>query len=110
MKFRVAISCIIGLTMSGANAGQIGIGKVEEITNIIGSSKAFGIKMSSDATGVCAGQFIQIQESNFGGNLEAYKFAFSLANTALAANKRIRIHNYSNDDCNGATFIGLYKK
>jgi hypothetical protein len=110
MKLSTSITTAILLTFTNASfAGEIAKGKVEEVLNIVGSEKQFGINMSSGATGPCAGQWIYFKESNPSQNIDNYKFAFSLATTALVADKRIRIHNYSSDTCDGATFIGLYK-
>ena len=71
--------------------------------------KEFSVRLSAGATGPCANQWMSIHETNFGGNLESYKFAFSLVAMAFASDKKTRIHNYSSDDCEGATFVGIYK-
>lgn len=100
----------LSLILSGnAVAGEIANGKVEEVTNIVGNEKQFGIKLSAGSSGVCAGGFMYIKASSFGDDIDSYKQAFSLATTALVADKRIRVHNYTGDSCHGATFIGLYK-
>lgn len=92
-----------------AVAGQIANGKVEVVTNIVGSEKQFGIKLSTGSSGLCAGKFMYIKASSFGNDIDSYKQAFSLATTALVADKRIVLHNYTDNSCHGATFIGLYK-
>ena len=91
------------------NAGEIARGNIDEMYNSLSGQNAFGILMSATSLGPCAGRWVKIQEANFPNNIESYKFAFSMAMTAIATGKKIRIHNYSSDSCDGATFIGLYK-
>lgn len=106
MKFFLAILLLLSFT---ANAGQIAKGEVSEVVNLIGSGEVFGVRLSKDSSGVCAGEWIVFRQSNFNGNIESYRFAFSMATTALVSGKQVRIHNYKNDACDGPTFIGLYK-
>jgi hypothetical protein len=110
MKLSKCIITAALLTFTNAIfAGEIARGKVEEVINIAGTDKQFAVKMSAGSTGPCAGQWIYFKESNPNQNIDNYKFAFSLATTALVADKKIRIHNYPSNTCDGATFIGLYK-
>ncbi len=42
-------------------------------------------------------------------SLASYNQSFSLAVTALTTDKKVRIHNYSSDSCEGANFISVNK-
>ena len=91
-------------------AGQVAYGDIVEIANIAGSDEQFAIRMSTDSTGDCAGsgQWLFFRKDNFIENNDSYKFAFSMATAALMANKKVRIHNYADNKCDGVTFIGVY--
>lgn len=109
MKLRTFLTLGIFVFSSSCYAGEVAKGQIIEVANLIGQDKLFSIKMSPDSTGPCAGQWVKFKEENFAGNLENYKFAFSIALTALASDKKVRVHNYINDTCDGVTFIGVYK-
>jgi predicted Na+-dependent transporter len=109
MISKLLIPVVLCVLASNIQAGEIARGQVEEVVNIIGSEKLFGVILSASASGVCAGKWIRFKEINFGDNSESYKFAFSMATTAVVSGKNVRVHNYSSDSCDGATFIGLYK-
>lgn len=107
MKGRLVISLVSFLPF-GALAGEIAKGEVSEVVNVLGAEKMFAVHLKQGANGVCGNTWIKIREANFNGNIESYKFAFSLATTALFTNKKIRTHNYTDDACDGATFICLF--
>ncbi|GEM_PF-1730401 len=107
MQLKLLIALCVFVSLS--HAGQVAKGHIDEMVNQVNNNKNFGVKMSATSTGPCAGQWVWFNEANFSGNLESYKFAFSLAATALVSDKEVRIHNYTNDACDGVTFIGLYK-
>lgn len=109
MKFRVFIGLVFVVASSNLYAGEVAKGEIEEIYNTVSGKKEFGVRMSADSTGPCAGQWVRFREANFPDNIESYKFAFSMAMTAIATGKKIRAHNYSNNECDGVTFMGLYK-
>jgi len=109
MKAKIFLAVILSVLLTNVEAGQVAYGEIEEMANTISGHKLFAIKMSASSTGPCAGQWVQITESSFGTNIEAYKFAFSMAAMAIASGKKIRAHNYSSDSCSGVTFIGVYK-
>jgi hypothetical protein len=109
MKSKFLHAVLLLAITSSIHAGELAKGQVEEVVNIIGSEKVFGVRLSESASGVCAGQWVRFKEANFGSNTESYKFAFSMATAAVVSGKNVRIHNYTDNSCDGATFIGLYK-
>lgn len=109
MSKKILSLALFSLIAVGTQAGQVARGQIDEMVNLIGVEKLFSIRMSASSAGPCAGQWVKFKESNFAGNLESYRFAFSLAATAIVSGKSIRVHNYSGNSCDGVTFIGLYK-
>jgi hypothetical protein len=101
----------VSLVLSSISyAGQVAYGDIIEIVNIAGTRDEFGIRMSVDSTGDCTGpdKWIFFKKDNFTDNNESYKFAFSIATAALMANKKVRVHNYTDNQCDGVTFIGVF--
>lgn len=109
MKTRVLCALLLLGGWLNVEAGEVAKGSIDEVVNLIGSEKLFALKMSSNSRGPCAGTWVKFKKSNFESNLESYNFAFSMATAALISGKKIRVHNYTNDSCDGVTFIGLYK-
>ncbi len=89
-----------------SQAGEIAKGTVAEVTNIVGSEKKFGIRLKAGGSGPCAGNWMFIHSDNL--DIDSYRAAFSLATAALVSGNQVRIHNYSSDDCHGATFVSIY--
>ncbi|MDX1303030.1 DUF5992 family protein [Photobacterium sp.] len=109
MKLRVMF-LVIGLLLSSTSyAGEVARGEIDELVNLIGNERLFAVFMSTSSSGPCAGKWVRFKEANFGNNPEGYKFAFSMAATALASGKKVRLHNYLSDSCDGVTFIGVSK-
>jgi hypothetical protein len=78
---------------------------VLEVANHAGlDSKNFAVKVEG-GIGPCVG-WVYFEEEN-APSTSAHNQAFAIALTALTAGKKVRIHNYSDDSCSGATFISI---
>lgn len=107
MKAFVKLISVLALFVSGqVFSGQLAMGPLDQVTNILTTEKQFAIKLAAGSTGPCLG-WIYVKESSFAGDIAAYNRFFTLATTALIAGRQVRIHNYVNDACDGATFIAV---
>ena len=79
---------------------------ITEIASSSSNQDVFYLKLSG-GTGLCSGQYIIFPASK-SQSKESYNQAFSIALTAAASGKKIRAHNYEDDSCRGANFIGMF--
>lgn len=77
---------------------------VLEVANHATGGKNFAVKIEG-GTGVCTGWVYFFEDQ--APSAATYNQAFSIALTAVTAGKKVRIHNYTDDSCTGATFISL---
>lgn len=85
---------------------------IVEIANTNNNTKDFAMFLEG-GTGICntsARYIISFPENKFQSqSQESYKQAFSLALSAFATGKKVRIHNFEDDSCNKANFISVSK-
>ena len=105
---RKALLVITLLTISiGAQAGElIRDGLIAEIGNTYSNGKDFTIKVES-GTGLC-NTWVVFPE-NKAGSASNHEQAFQIALAAATNNKKVRIHNFENNSCEGANFISLMR-
>ncbi|MBU1619312.1 MAG: hypothetical protein KJ556_03375 [Gammaproteobacteria bacterium] len=77
---------------------------LEVANHATGNGKNFAIKIEG-GTGPCSGWVYFMEDK--APSSATYNQAFSMALAALAGDKKVRIHNYTDDDCTGATFIAI---
>lgn len=100
----IAIALISLPTMCFAGELTKGATVLEVANHATGNGKYFAVKVDS-GVGPCNG-WIYFQEDG-AASLATYNQAFSIALTALTADKKVRIHNYLSDSCVGASFIAI---
>ncbi|ABE53501.1 hypothetical protein Sden_0204 [Shewanella denitrificans OS217] len=102
----LAVTCL--LLPSFASAGELTIGAtvLEVATNATGSGKNFAIKVEG-GVGPCNGWIYFLEDS--AASAATYSQAFSIALTALSSDKKVRVHNFTDDACTGARFISISK-
>ncbi|TDF42313.1 hypothetical protein EYS14_05665 [Alteromonadaceae bacterium M269] len=107
MKIRAALLSLF--ISSSALSGELVRGAtIEEVANTASNLKVFYIKVKG-GNGPCANRSIIFPASQ-APSPEAYERAFSIALAAAASGKKIRAHNYIDDDCHGAGFIGMFSE
>ena len=94
------------LILSGAaHAGELSRGStVAEVGNTNHNSKDFAIRIETGA-GICSG-WIVFPEAK-AASASTHNQAFLIALTAATEGKKVRIHNFENNSCDGANFISL---
>ncbi|MCE9687163.1 DUF5992 family protein [Shewanella sp. AS16] len=78
---------------------------ITEIASSSNNQDVFYLSLSG-GTGPCANASILFPAAK-SQSKESYAQAFAIALAAAASGKKIRIHNYENDSCVGANFIGM---
>ena len=96
------------LTVSiGVSAGElIRGGLIAEIGNTYSNGKDFAIKVEG-GSGLC-NTWVVFPE-NKAASPSNHEQAFQIALTAAANNKKVRIHNFDSNSCEGANFISLMR-
>jgi hypothetical protein len=79
---------------------------LEVANHATGNGKNFAIKVEG-GVGPCTGWIYFLEDS--AASPAAYSQAFSIALTALSADKKVRVHNFIDDACIGAKFISISK-
>jgi len=90
-----------------AYAGELIQGAtVVEVANTYNNGADFAIKVEG-GTGVCStASYIVFPESKQ-QSADSNKQAFSIALTALTTGRKVRIHNFEDNACDGANFISI---
>ncbi len=102
--FLILIFLLINISFS--QAGVIAEGKITRISNISQNQDAFAIYV--EGTGICSNQYIPFFIINFPNNSSsAYNRAYTNALLSFLTGAKVKIYNYNNDDCNGASYIEL---
>jgi hypothetical protein len=93
-----AFNCLGGELTKGST--------VLEVASNGSNAANFAVKVTG-GTGLCSGwiYFPEVKVSS----ITTYNQSFTLATMALAADKKVRIHNYSDNSCTGADFISVSK-
>ncbi|KAF7763155.1 hypothetical protein PUND_b0495 [Pseudoalteromonas undina] len=78
---------------------------VTEVASSSSNMDVFYLKLSG-GTGPCANSSV-IFPAIKSQSKESYNQAFSIALAAVSSGKKIRVHNYEDDSCHGANFIGI---
>lgn len=107
MLVRIFIFSIFLLSPFFVLAGELVRGAtIIEVASSSNNNDVFYVKLSG-GTGPCANGSVLFPAAK-SQSKESYNQAFSIALTAVTSGKKIRIHNYENDTCTGANFIGIY--
>ena len=102
---RIVLLVVLAMQPAVSTAGELTKdATVLEVANHATGGKNFAVKIEG-GTGVCTGWVYFFEEQ--APSAATYNQAFSIALTALTAGKKVRIHNYTDDSCTGATFISL---
>lgn len=108
---RSASAFLVFLTASIAcNAGELVVdASILEVANTNTGDASFAVKIQG-GTGVCAGSSVWIVFPEVRKASDAsYNQAFAAALAALASDMKVRIHNFVDNSCGGATFISISK-
>jgi predicted dinucleotide-binding enzyme len=105
--FRMAIPLLCFFGSGACIAGElIRDAVIVEVANTYSGGADFAIRVEG-GTGVCAGTtFIVFPESRK-ASVASFNQAFAAALAALASDKKVRIHNFVDDSCSGASFISV---
>ena len=79
---------------------------ITEVASSGDNKDVFYVKLKG-GTGPCANGSVEFP-ANKSQSEKSYNQAFSIALAAAMSGKMIRIHNYSNNECSGANFIGVF--
>ena len=104
----IALSIALPL---GANAGElIKDATIVEVSNTSSGGPDFAIILQG-GTGVCASTTTALIKFPEPANQsdDSYKQAFSLALSALTTGMKVRVHNFADNSCAGASFIAVSK-
>jgi Family of unknown function (DUF5992) len=79
---------------------------IVEVTNTAYGGAEFAVRLSG-GTGVCVGTpFIVFPEAK-ASSATSHKQAIANSLLAFSTGKKVRIHNFQDDSCNGANFISI---
>jgi hypothetical protein len=104
---KVGLIALAILTPSLSNAGELVKGAtILEVASSNGNQDVFWVRFSG-GTGPCANASVDFPASK-SQSKESYNQSFSIALSAAATGSKIRVHNYEDDNCQGANFISVY--
>jgi hypothetical protein len=94
-----------------AHAGQLVTGAtVLEVANTNTGDASFAVRIEG-GSGICTGtspHWIVFPDSRKASSA-SYSQAFAIALAAIASEKKVRIHNFIDDSCAGASFISIVR-
>ena len=98
-----ACNCLAGELVREAIVAEVASNGTANAVN-------FGVRVEG-GTGLCTNWifFPQTKSASLHLSEATYNHAFSLATTALATGQKVRIHNYTGNECNGADLISVSK-
>jgi len=108
MYLSIALFTLISFQLS---AGElVNNAKITRMANISGNVDGFYLNLDGSGTGPCVGTpiFFKVEKMP-GQSKEALNRAVSLASMAFMMDLYVQIHNYSDDDCYGASYIRISK-
>lgn len=98
------------LVCESAQAGYIVVGAtVTHVSSTNGNNQAFQVQVAG-GTGPCAnatGSWV-IFPLSAAADADAHKRAYAAALLALTTGMRVTFVNYSNDSCNGASYVDIH--
>lgn len=105
---KVVSACLLSLTFTAVQAGElVRDAMIAEVSNTNNDDASFAIRIEG-GTGVCSGPSVWIVFPQIRSASDAsYNQAFAAALAALAAEKKVRIHNFDDNTCAGANFISV---
>jgi len=105
---RILISVLCILVSGTCVAGElIKNALIVEVANTSQGGADFAVRLEG-GTGVCVGEWIVFPESSK-ASVASFNQAFAVALAALAAEKKVRIHNFTDNSCSGANFISVIR-
>ena len=106
-----AVACAITMvTCAEANAGYlVSNATITHVANTAGNYSVFVVQVAG-GTGPCAnGATIWITfPVSAAPDADTHRRAYSAAMTALVTGMHVSIYNYTNDNCDGASYIDLF--
>jgi hypothetical protein len=104
----IAIALATGFCAQ-ANAGLLASGAtISHLANTSNDSTTFALQLVG-GSGPCTGGTIWIWfPVSAAADADAHKRAYATAMMAIATGLRVSIHNYTNDNCDGASYIEVY--
>ncbi|WP_064791924.1 DUF5992 family protein [Shewanella woodyi] len=106
MNLKYIVVLLLFFTSQQVTSGELVRGAtIIEIASSSSNQDVFYLSLSG-GTGPCAGKSILFPASK-SQSKESYNQAFSIALAAAASGKKIRAHNYEDDSCREANFIGM---
>ncbi|MCG7547476.1 DUF5992 family protein [Pseudoalteromonas sp. Of7M-16] len=105
MKKMLCLSLFILPFYSGAGE-LVRDAVITEVASTSSNKDVFYVKLSG-GTGPCANGSVEFP-ANKSQSEQSYNQAFSIALAASMSGKKVRIHNYSNNECSQANFIGVF--
>jgi len=106
-KFAVLILLILPSITWAAGSDLVLDAVVTSVANTSSNEDKFTVWVSG-GTGVCANTQISFPKSK-AGSAEVFDRAYSAALTAFVSGTKVRIYNYTDDSCYGASYIRLTK-
>lgn len=93
------------------NAGElVKNAKISRMANISSNVDGLYLNLNGTGTGVCVGMPIFFKVENMPGqSKDAMNRAVTMASMAFSMDLYVQIHNYNDDDCNGASYIRISK-
>ena len=105
--FRLLFATVLCFATLTCQAGELlRDGTVVEVANTYGGAADFAIRVTG-GTGVCANNVWIVFPESKAVSANSYKQAISTALLAFSANKKVRIHNFEDNNCYGANFISV---
>ena len=106
-----AVVCAIAaMTCAQANAGYlVSNATITHVANTAGNYPVFAVQVAG-GTGPCsngATTWIQFPVAS-GADVDQHRRAYAAAMTALVTGMHVSIYNYTNDNCDGASYIDLF--
>jgi len=100
----------LGILISSiSNAGELVKGAtVLEVASSNSNRDVFWVRISG-GVGPCANISVDFP-ANKSQSKESYNQSFSIALAAATTGKKIRVHNYEDNNCQGANFISIYSE
>ena len=104
LKQSIAV-LLLSLSLHGVAGELIRDATVTEVNNNSSNGADFSIR-TAGGTGICTGELIAFPEVKSQSEASTNQ-AFSIALAAFMSQKKVRVHNYDDDHCRGASFIAI---
>ena len=107
---KLALIFIVFISSNAFSGTLVENAKITHLANISSGADGFYVQVDGSGTGPCSGGSVFFTVGNQpSSSIEALNRAVSIAMLAFTMDLNVQIHNYSSDNCAGASYIRITK-